>query len=186
MSHYFSFLQFSGNKFSVWWWNCILRVQRKSLTSFFGFFADTSRILRNRFWKRMPEQDFMLSVIPFAKKDKKLQFMTSHWVSRTIFRKGWQNHFPFVQGHFLETKCFLQKTYTMKFLNFSSKKLPNLRKKIPQCWRNCFWWARRNHVEKINSSKENCLHTNLLPTSRWKFTAVFPRLLFVYSRIHFG
>ena len=36
MSHYFSFLQFSSNKFSVWCWNCILRVQRKSLTYFFS------------------------------------------------------------------------------------------------------------------------------------------------------
>ena len=62
-------------------------------------------------------------------KTKNFKFKTSHWVSRTIFRKGWQNHFPFVQGQFLETKCFLQKTYTMKFLTFSSKKLPTLRKK---------------------------------------------------------
>ena len=39
MSHYFSFLQFSSNKFSVWCRNCILRVQRKSLTSFFSEFS---------------------------------------------------------------------------------------------------------------------------------------------------
>ena len=38
MSHYFSFLQFCSNKFWVWCWNCILRVQRKSLTSFFPEF----------------------------------------------------------------------------------------------------------------------------------------------------
>ena len=75
MSHYFSFLEFWSKKFSVWCWNWILRVQRKSLISFsFGIFVDISRILSNRFWKRMPEQDSMLSVIPFAKKDKKLQF----------------------------------------------------------------------------------------------------------------
>ena len=72
MSQYFSFLQFWSNKFSVWCWNCILRVQRKSLI-FLGIFVDTSRILSNSFWERMPEQDFMLSVIPFARKDKKLQ-----------------------------------------------------------------------------------------------------------------
>ena len=36
----------------------------------------------------------------------------------------------------------------MKFLTFSSKKLPILRNKIPHCWRNCFWWSRRNNVEK--------------------------------------
>ena len=96
----------------------------------------------------------MLSMIPFAKKTKNFNFKTSHWVSRTIFRKGWQNHFPYVQGHFLEKKCFLQKTFTMKFLNFSPTKLPTLRKKIPQCWRNCFWWARRNNVEKKNFLKK--------------------------------
>ena len=62
-------------------------------------------------------------------KTKNFNFKTSHWVSRTTFRKSWQNHFPFVQGHFFETKCFLQKTFTMKFLNFSSTKLPSLRKK---------------------------------------------------------
>ena len=152
----------------------------------FGFFVDTSRIFSNRFWERMPEQDFMLSVIPFAKKTKNFNVKSFHWVSWTLFRRGWQNHFPFVQGHFLETKCFLQKTYTMKFSTFSSKKLPTWRKKIPQCWRNCFWWARRNNVEKKSFSKENCLLTNLLPTSSWNFTAVFPRLLSVFSRIHYG
>ena len=49
MSHYFSFLQFWSNNFSVCCWNCILRVQRKNLSSFFGIFVDTSRILSNRF-----------------------------------------------------------------------------------------------------------------------------------------
>ena len=39
MSQYFSFLEFWSNKFSVWCWNCILRVQRKSLTSFFSEFS---------------------------------------------------------------------------------------------------------------------------------------------------
>ena len=87
-------------------------------------------------------------------KSKNFKFKTSHWVSRTIFRKCWQNLFPFVHGQFLETKCFLQKTYTMKFLTFSSKKITNFEKKIPQCWRNCFWWARRNNVEKMILQKK--------------------------------
>ena len=154
------------------------------------FFSDFSQtlpgFLATVFEKECQNRILCYQWYLLQEKTKNFNFKTSHWVSRTIFRKSWQNHFPFVQGHFLETKCFLQKTYTMKFPNFSSKKLPNLGNKIPQCWRNCFWWARRNHVEEINFSKVNCLLTNLLPTSGWNFTAVFPWLLSASSRIHFG
>ena len=130
MSHYFSFLQFSSNKFSVWCWNCILRVQRKSLASPFSDFSWTLP----GFWATVFEKECQNRILCYQwyllqEKTKNFNFKTSHWVSRTIFRKSWQNHFPFVQGHFLETKCFLQKTYIMKFPNFSSKKLPTLRKK---------------------------------------------------------
>ena len=187
MSHYFSFLQFWSNKFSVWCWNGILRVQRKRLSSFFWNFRRHFPDFEQPFLRKNVRTGFYVISDTFCKKKtNNFNFNTSHWVSGTIFRKGWQNHFPFVRGHFLETKCFLPKTCTKKFLNFSSKKLATLRKKIPHCWRNCFWWARRNNVEKNNSSKGNCLLTNLLPTSGWNFMAVFPWLLSASSRKHFG
>ena len=97
------------------------------------FFSDFSQTLPG-FWATVFEKGCQNRILCYQwyllkEKTKNFNFKTSHWVSRTKFRKGWQNHFPFVQGQFLETKCFLQKTYTMKFLTFSSKKLPTLRKK---------------------------------------------------------
>ena len=132
MSHYLSFLQVSSNKFCVWCWNCILRVQRKSLSSFFWNFRRHFPVFEQPFLRKNARTGFHVISDTFCKKKtKNFNFKTSHWVSRTIFREGWQNHYPCFQGHFLETKCFLQKTYTMKFLTFSSKKLPTLRKKNP-------------------------------------------------------
>ena len=117
----------------------------------------------------------------FCKKRQKtsiLRLLTGFQEPRTIFRKGWQNHFQFVQGPFLETKFFLQKTYTMKILTFSSKKLPSLRKKIPQCWGNCFWWAGRNNVEKNNFSKKKLFALKFVTDFGLEFCGSFPEVAF--------
>ena len=187
MSHYFSFLQFWSKKFSVWCWNCILRVQRKSLISFFfGISVDISRILSNRFWKRMPEQHFMLSVIPFAKKDKKLQFQVVSLCFKNNISEGLTKPLSIWPGALFGNKMFLAGNLHYEVSNLFIEKIAKFEKQIPQCWRNCFRWARRNNVEKNDFAKENCLLTNSLPTSGWNFSAVLPTLLSAYSRIHFG
>ena len=148
MSHYFSFLQFSSNKFSVWCWNCILRVQRKSLSSFFRNFRRHFPDIEQPFLIKDARTGFYVISDTFWKRQKTSFLRLLTGFQEQYFGRVEKTTLHLSRGHFLETKCFLQKTYTMKFLNFSSKKLPTLRKKSPQCWRKCFWWARRNNVEK--------------------------------------
>ena len=64
----------------------------------------------------------------------------------------------------------------MKFLTFSSKKLPSLRKKIPQCWGNCFWWAGRNNVEKNNFSKKKLFALKFVTDFGLEFYGSFPEV----------
>ena len=134
---------FAGNNVTLYFIPSVLEF------FFFGFFVDTSRILSNRFWGRMPEQDFMLSLITFAKKTKNFNFKTCHWVWRTIFWKGWQNHFPLIQWHYLGTKCFfLTENLHFEVSNLFFEKITKFEQKIPQCGQNCFKWTRRNYLEK--------------------------------------
>ena len=79
----------------------------------------------------MPEQDFLLSVTPFAKKDKIFNFKTSHWVSRTIFWKRWQNHFQFLSRGPFWKKIFFAENLHYEDSNVFIEKITNFEKKNP-------------------------------------------------------
>ena len=74
MSQYFSFHQFWSNKFSVWCWNCILRVQRKSLTSFFRNFCRHFPDFEQPFLRKNARTGFYVISDTFCKKRQSLQF----------------------------------------------------------------------------------------------------------------
>ena len=82
------------------------------------------------FLKKNARTGFYVISDTFCKKRQKtsiLRLLTGF--QEQYFGRVDKTTFDLSRGHFLETKCFLQKTYTMKFLTFSSKKLPTLRKK---------------------------------------------------------
>ena len=74
MSYYLSFLQFWSNKISVWCWNCILRVQRKSLTSFFRNFREHFPDFEQPFLRKNARTGFFVISDTFCKKRQNLQF----------------------------------------------------------------------------------------------------------------
>ena len=155
------------------------------------FFSEFSSTLPG-FWATVFEKECQNRTLCYQwyllqEKKKNFNFKTSHWVSRTIFRKCWQNHFSFVRGQFLETNFFFAKTLHYGVFNFFIEKTTNIEKKHPTVLTKLLLMSTAKQCGKKNNfSKENCLLTNLLPTSGWKFTAVFPRLLSANWRIHSG
>ena len=75
MSHYFSFLQFWSNKFSVWCWNGILRVQRKRLSSFFWNFRRHFPDFEQPFLRKNARTGFHVISDTFCKKRQKTSIL---------------------------------------------------------------------------------------------------------------
>ena len=99
------------------------------------FFSDFSQtlpgFLATVFEKECQNRILCYQWYLLQEKTKNFIFKTSHWVSRTIFRKGWKNHFAFVQGALFRNKMFFAENLHYEVLKLFIEKITNFEKKKP-------------------------------------------------------